>query len=139
MPILPHEGGLHLTRVYQRINVFCTHLHNLSYCVQNHVKLYAAKSLHPLAATLYDLLLLSEPGFIPTTRDGQALVDVEAAILRGLGIESFVGFSSEAIGRLAALTLDHFKMHKGVYRFPLRRCCWLLGPSDAKVLKLLGG
>lgn len=110
--------------------------------LRHHDELESAKQRWPLAAALYGAFLLPEPGFRgDITEEGRTLIEVECVILSKLGITgSLEGRGDdEAIAKVAKQARGLFVSSGGKYRFPPRRCCWLLGPHDKDVLALLGG
>jgi hypothetical protein len=68
------------------------------------------------------------------------LITVETSILDALGLETLTHCGKDKINLLIFKAESYFKFNSVTrrYRFPPRRCCWLLGPKDADVLAKLG-
>lgn len=109
--------------------------------LRHHDALEAAKQRWPLAAALYGAFLLPEPGFRgESTPEGCALIAVERVILGQLGVTSSLEGrgDDETVARVAKRARGLFVSAGGQYRFPRRRCCWLLGAHDDEVLAAIG-
>ena len=111
------------------------------FCRMRYAKeLEASRITHPLAAALYALLRLPEPGFRGDVTDAdRALVAVEAAITARLGLATLRGWPALAIADLASRVHGLFVVDgEGHPRFPPRRLCWLLAPRAVDVIAKLG-